>query len=71
MEDLNLIASCNSKTGKIKLMNDPQFVEAARVLSETVQHQVDNGLEELLERIFCLITSHQSTKEEMNVLKQY
>ena len=61
----------NTPLQALVLMNDPQFVEAARVLSETVQHQVDNGLEELLERIFCLITSHQSTKEEMNVLKQY
>ena len=59
----------NTPLQALVLMNDTQFVEAARCLAEGVQRQADNDLEQRLTQIFRLLTGHRPTTDEMNLLK--
>ncbi len=60
----------NTPLQALVLLNDPQFVEAARVLSEHVQCQDRKNLDQYLKRIFRLLTSHYPNMDEINLLKQ-
>ena len=60
----------NTPLQALVLLNDPQFVEAARVLSEHVQCQDEKNLDQYLKRIFRLLTSHHPKMDEINLLKQ-
>jgi len=59
----------NTPLQALVLMNDTQFVEAARGLAEGVQRQADNDLEQRLTQIFRLLTGHRPTTDEMNLLQ--
>jgi len=52
----------------LSLMNDPQFVEAARVLAEQVM-LTRKGLNERLEIAYRLLTSRVPNEKEMDVLR--
>ena len=51
------------------LLNDPQFVEASRVLAERMQREGGDALEEQLTYGFRALSGRFPTKEELNVLE--
>ena len=51
------------------LLNDPQFVEASRVLAERLLEN-DEALESRISTAFKMLTSKTPTAEELSVLKQ-
>ncbi len=56
----------NTPLQALVLLNDPQFVEAARVLAERVQLSEDNP-EAQIQQAFRLLTSRTLTPEELSV----
>jgi hypothetical protein len=51
-------------------LNDPQFVEAARVLAEKTLKQPDVALESRIQSIFRLLTRRSASARELEVLSQ-
>lgn len=52
------------------LMNDPQFIEAARVLAETLLQDPGQTLEERLDRAFQTVTGRAPLPREQEILRQ-
>ncbi len=50
------------------LLNDPQFVEAARVLAERIQKEGGNALEDQTRYAFRLVTGRQPSSAEFDLL---
>jgi hypothetical protein len=50
------------------LLNDPQFVEAARVLAEKLVHQAGSTVESRLDTAFRLLTSRAASPAEREIL---
>ena len=62
----------NTPMQALILMNDPQFVEAARVLAERIQRGSDNELASQLQFAFRILCGRKPTEKELNLLtKQY
>ena len=51
-------------------MNDPQFVEAARVLAEQLVRHCGSDIDACIVRAFRLATGHQPKPPELAVLRQ-
>ncbi len=60
--------STNTPLQALVLLNDPQFVEAARVLAERIQREGQN-IEERAILAFRLVTGRKPTEPEVEVLK--
>ena len=52
------------------LLNDPQFIEATRVLAEKLIQQLDSNLESRIRTAFRLLTSRIPSPKEIEILKQ-
>jgi hypothetical protein len=52
------------------LMNGPQFVEAARVLAETLLADYDGQADRTLDRAFYLLTNRQPDDEERQIIRR-
>ena len=52
------------------ILNDPQFVEAARVLAERIQREGGEDLKERTQYAFRLLCGRAPTLKEMNLLEQ-
>ena len=52
------------------LLNDPQFVEATRVLAEKLIQQPDSNLESRIRQAYRLLTSRLPSPKEIDILKQ-
>ena len=52
------------------LLNDPQFIEAARVLAEKLIQQPDSDLESRIRHAFRLLTSRTPSLKETEILKR-
>jgi len=52
------------------LLNDPQFIEAARVLAEKLIQQPDSDLEPRIRHAFRLLTSRTPSQREIDILKR-
>jgi len=62
----------NTPTQALVLMNDPQFVEAARVLAERIQNEGGEDFDMQLQYAFRLLCSRKATTNEIELLtKQY
>ncbi len=60
----------NTPLQALNLMNDPQFVEAAKVLAERVLRENSKKPEEQITQAFRLVTSRWPNDEELEVLKE-
>jgi hypothetical protein len=60
----------NTPLQALVLLNDPQFVEAARVLAVRVQKEAGPTLEQQLELTFRLTTGRKPKSQELAVLKE-
>jgi hypothetical protein len=60
----------NTPLQALVLLNDPQFVEAARVMAVRVQKEGGNGLENQLELTFRLATGRKPKSSEVQLLKE-
>ena len=62
----------NTPLQALVLMNDPQFVEASRILAERMQKEGGNAFESQLQYGFRLLCSRKATATEMELLtRQY
>lgn len=52
------------------LLNDPQFVEAARIMAERVQEEGGENLEDQIQYAFRLSTGRTATSEEVKLLSE-
>jgi hypothetical protein len=59
----------NTPLQALVLMNDPQFVECARVLAARLQQEAGNALEDQIALGFRLVTGRKPKKEELEVFK--
>lgn len=62
--------STNTPLQALVLLNDPQFVEAARVMAARIQKHFGPGIDEMAYGAFRLATGRIPTAEEMTVLKK-
>lgn len=60
----------NTPLQALVLLNDPQFVEAARVMAVRVQQEAGDILEKQLELAFRLTTSRKPRSKEIDLLKE-
>ncbi len=58
----------NTPLQALNLMNDPQFVEAAKVLAERVMKEGPQDQEQQISQAFRLVTSREPNTEEMKIL---
>jgi len=59
----------NTPLQALVLMNDPQFVEAARVLAERIQIEGGGDFKSQISYAFKLATGRSPNEEEINILK--
>ena len=59
----------NTPLQALVLMNDPQFVECARVLAVRMQEEAGEALENQIVQGFRLVTGRKPSKEEIEVFK--
>lgn len=62
-------STTNTPLQALNLLNDPQFVEAARVLAQRVQSEKSEPTEQLA-RAFRLVAGRRPAREETTVLRQ-
>jgi hypothetical protein len=62
-------SSTNTPLQALVVMNDPQFVEAARFLAQRVMREADSP-EARIERAYRLVTARAPSRETMAVLRQ-
>tara|TARA_Y100001980_G_C14556876_1_gene352075 strand:- start:191 stop:3517 length:3327 start_codon:yes stop_codon:yes gene_type:complete len=60
----------NTPLQALVLMNDPQFVEAARVLAERIQTEGGNSFEDQAAYAFRLLCSRKPTARELELMKE-
>jgi hypothetical protein len=61
----------SSPLQSLALLNNPQFIEAGRVLAEKTLSKNNNSILELLPEIFRKVTSRRPSGNELNTLKKY
>jgi hypothetical protein len=61
--------STNTPMQALVLMNDPQYVEAARVLAERMQKEAGSNLADQVMYGFRLVTGRRPNEEEVTLLK--
>ncbi len=54
----------------LSLLNDPQFVEAARILAERIQVEGKNGTKEQIQQAFRLAIGRKAREEELKLLEE-
>jgi hypothetical protein len=59
--------STNTPLQALVLLNDPQFVEAARVLAERIQHE-GKDVEDRIQMAFRLVTGRNPLPDELQLL---
>ncbi|MTB50984.1 DUF1553 domain-containing protein [Lewinella sp. W8] len=62
-------STTNTPLQALNLLNDPQFVEAARVLAQRVQHE-KSGPDQQLAHAFRLVAGRRPAPEETEILKR-
>ncbi len=62
--------STNTPLQALVLMNDPQFVEAARIMAERIQREAGSDLSDQIRHAFRLVTSRRATQEEVEVIQE-
>ena len=60
----------NTPLQALVLLNDPQFVEAARVLAERMQKEGGEAIDDQLQYAFRLLCSRKPTSKEMKLMNQ-
>lgn len=61
----------NTPLAALVLLNDPQFVEAARVLATRLRHETDGTPEAMVDRAFEWVLSREATDDERHELVAY
>jgi hypothetical protein len=61
--------STNTPLQALVLMNDPQFVEAARVFAEKIQTEAGDSMDAQIDYAFRTVTSRYPSSEEKDILK--
>tara|TARA_B110000444_G_scaffold237352_1_gene250028 strand:- start:2718 stop:5909 length:3192 start_codon:yes stop_codon:yes gene_type:complete len=61
----------NTPLQALVLLNDPQFVEASRVLAERIQIEESGSIKKSIEYGFQLCTSRMPSSEELQILKEF
>jgi hypothetical protein len=61
----------NTPLQALVLLNDPQYIEASRVLAEKIQLEAPNSIEESIAYGFQLCTSRKPNKEELDLLSDF
>ena len=59
----------NTPLQALVLLNDPQFVEASRILAERIQKEKPSSIEESISHGFRLCTSRKPRDKEIELLK--
>ena len=62
--------STNTPLQALVLMNDPQFIEAARVFAERIQMEAGNNIESQIDFAFRSVTSRYPMAEEQAILRK-
>ena len=62
--------STNTPLQALVLLNDPQFVEAARVFAERIQVEAGDSIEDQIVYAFRTVTSRNPSPEETSILRE-
>ena len=60
----------NTPLQALVLLNDPQFVEAARVMAERIQAEAGTNLRDQIQYAFRLTTSRTAKNDELDILEE-